>query len=442
MPTSSPSTNSQNIAPMHGHVFQPESRAYWAWKAGKLNLGALNQCECGKGFPNTGSGLLDPLAPSDVPNNEPPPDGKIASGNQPAGAILDEARDDWPKHDVNSGDILDFLWAYTARHSTRSWEYFITNPNWDSSQPLSRAQFEATPFFKVQNIQQPYWNHRTEMLPPVPTLHKVPLPARQGYHVVMATWKIAETGNAFYQIVDLLFGAGNRPDKPTGLTVSAVTDAEVVLTWDAGTGPDLIVEYLVIRNGIHVATVQAPLLTWIDGTVDPDTDYTYSIKAVDNKSNVSVPSVPVAVLTLPENGKPHAPTGLHSMGQTANSIDLMWTKSASLIKNYELSRDGVVVRTVPGGQTSVVDTGLTPDTEYKYFLIAVDKNGNQSKPSNTVSVETQGEGGQYPAWALGEKYEVGDKVSHAGKHWSCLQTHPASTPDWAPDKAQDVLWKE
>lgn len=442
MSTNSPNTNSQNIAPMHGHVPSPASRAYFAWQAGKLDDGALNQLESGKHFPATVGGLKDPLAPDDVPSAVPPIDGKIASAGHPAAAFLDKPGDDWQTHDVQSGDKLAVSWGFTARHSTRRWKYFLTKPGWNSALPLSRAQFEATPFHMVENPQQPYWAHRPAMLPPVPTRHQLLLPTRVGYHVLLGIWEVAETGAAFYQVIDLLFGAGNRPDKPTGLIASNVTDVQVVLTWDAGTGPFPIDKYFVLRDGIIIATVHAPLLTLTDGAVEVDTHYIYSIKAVDDQDNVSPESEPVVVLTLPEAGKPHAPTGLHSMGQTQSSIDLMWTASPgpTLIKTYALYRDEVQVSCVPGDQTSAVDTNLPPETEFKYFVIAIDKDGNQSKPSNLQLVKTKGEGGQYPAWELGTKYEKGAEVSHAGADWECIQAHTAHDPNWAPGEGDNVLW--
>ncbi|MCP1518311.1 chitin-binding protein [Pseudomonas migulae] len=225
MSTSSPKTNSQNISPMHGHVPSPASRAYFAWKAGKLDVGALNQLESGKHFPATVGGLEDPFAPQDVPSAVPPKDDKIASAGHPAAAFLDKPGDDWEKHPVQSGDTLAVSWGFSARHSTRRWNYFLTKPDWNSALPLSRAQFEATPFHMVENKQQPYWDHREDMLPPDPTLHHLLLPTRVGYHVLLGVWEVAETGAAFYQVIDLLFGAGNRPDKPTGLIASNVTDA-------------------------------------------------------------------------------------------------------------------------------------------------------------------------------------------------------------------------
>lgn len=443
MSTNSPKGKNQNISPMHGHVPSPASRAYIAWQAGQLDEGALNQLESGKHFPATAGGLTDPLAPQDVPSAVPPIDGKIASAGHPAAAFLDQPGDHWQKHSVRSGDKLGISWGFTARHSTRRWQYFLTKPDWDPALPLSRAQFEATPFHVVENKQQPYWDHRPAMLPPEPTRHQFLLPTRTGYQALLCIWVVAETGAAFYQMIDLLFEAGNRPDIPTGLIASNVTDAQVVLSWDAGTGPFPIVEYIVLRDGIPIATVQAPLLTSTDGTVEVDTHYIYSIKAVDDQGNVSPESEPVVVLTLPEDGKPHAPTGLHSMGQTQTSTNLMWTAPpGAAIKNYTLYRDGVEVRSVPGDQTSVVDAGLMPDTEYTYFLVAIGNDGSRSKPSNLLLVKTMGEGGQHPAWALGAVYEKGAEVSHAGADWICIQAHTAHVPDWAPGEGDNVLWRK
>lgn len=79
------SRNKRNgISSFHGHVFSPASRVYFAWLAGQIDEGALNQREAGKFFPETAEGLSD-LAPDDQPNSLPPLDGKIASANQLTG---------------------------------------------------------------------------------------------------------------------------------------------------------------------------------------------------------------------------------------------------------------------------------------------------------------------------------------------------------------------
>ncbi|MFD1804070.1 lytic polysaccharide monooxygenase auxiliary activity family 9 protein [Mixta tenebrionis] len=195
----------EGIMPMHGHVFSPKSRAYFAWEEGKLDNGALNQRESGKFFPATKAGLRDSLASDDVVNNMPPADGKIASAGQSVGQFLDEPGTHWKKHQVRAGQQLTVSWDYSAKHLTRRWNYFITRKEWDPQQPLSRAQFEATPFYQQELTAHPFWEHNKELTPPSPTVHKMTLPQRSGYHVILAVWEVADTGNAFYQVIDVDF---------------------------------------------------------------------------------------------------------------------------------------------------------------------------------------------------------------------------------------------
>jgi chitin-binding protein len=184
----------------HGAVIQPRSRAdiyFGDWRAHGL--------EAGKFFPETQSGLRDPYAPDDTRSATPPPDGKIASAGQDFAAELDEARTDWQKTPVKAGQQLEVAWTYHARHPTRRWNYFITRNGWDPNQPLTRAQFDPEPFHQVQNACQPFWSCGDELMPPDPTTHNLPLPQRSGYHVILAVWEVADTGNAFYQVIDTDF---------------------------------------------------------------------------------------------------------------------------------------------------------------------------------------------------------------------------------------------
>lgn len=181
----------------HGLVGSPPSRAqrYLAeWQAMGL--------EGGKFFPRTESGLTDPFAPDDTPNVAPPPDGKIASAGHDFAAVLDEAREDWDKNPVQAGEPLVITWHFHAAHKTRRWNYFLTRPDWDPAKPLSRAQFEAEPFYMVQNSGQPHWS-ADDLVPEEPTTHTMRLPSRTGYHVLLAVWEVADTSYAFYQVIDL-----------------------------------------------------------------------------------------------------------------------------------------------------------------------------------------------------------------------------------------------
>ncbi|MFC5823445.1 lytic polysaccharide monooxygenase auxiliary activity family 9 protein [Nonomuraea insulae] len=183
--------------PRHGGVSSPPSRASLylePWQAAGL--------EAGKFFPALHSGLSDPFAPDDVANAEPPADGRIASAGQAFAAVLDEPRADWDKHPVRAGETLEVVWHFHAPHKTRRFSYFLTTDGWNPEKPLARAQFPAEPIATFQNNEQPFWEH--DLLPADPTVHHVPLPEdRSGYHVLLAVWEVADTPNAFYQVIDL-----------------------------------------------------------------------------------------------------------------------------------------------------------------------------------------------------------------------------------------------
>lgn len=187
------------VAPRHGLVSDPASRAsiyLEEWQSAGL--------ESGKFFPATQSGLKDQYAPDDVYNDTPPADGKIASAGQENAAELDRPGSDWQKHSVQSGQQLTVTWGFHAPHKTRRWNYFITREDWDPKAPLSRAQFESQPIHQVQNSGQPYWE-ADDLIPADPTLHTIMLPRRQGYHVLLGVWEVADTSKAFYQVIDLNF---------------------------------------------------------------------------------------------------------------------------------------------------------------------------------------------------------------------------------------------
>ncbi|MEV8098815.1 lytic polysaccharide monooxygenase auxiliary activity family 9 protein [Kitasatospora sp. NPDC085879] len=182
---------------MHGAVSSPPSRAQLyleSWQA--------NGLEAGKFFPAAQAGLADPFAPDDIRNVQPPADGKIASAGKDFAAPLDAVDTDWKKHQVTSGQNLEITWGFHAEHKTRRFNYFLTKNGWDPNQPLTRAQFEPKPFHSVQLAEQPYWEH--QLNPGNPVTHTLRLPQRNaGHQVLLAVWEVADTGNAFYQVIDL-----------------------------------------------------------------------------------------------------------------------------------------------------------------------------------------------------------------------------------------------
>lgn len=101
---------------------------------------------------------------------------------------------DGKKEKINAGPI-EFSWKLTAQHKTESWDYYITKKGWDNTKPLTRNDFELSPFCHYNG---------NGVTPPSIVIHNCKIPAdRVGYHVILGVWSIADTGNAFYQAIDV-----------------------------------------------------------------------------------------------------------------------------------------------------------------------------------------------------------------------------------------------
>lgn len=86
---------------------------------------------------------------------------------------------------------------------------------------------------------------------------------------------------------------------------------------------------------------------------------------------------------------PTVPAGLAAGNATSSSLVLGWsaaTDAGSGIAGYQLLRDGVVVASTTA--TGHTDTGLAPDTAYRYQVRALDKAGNASALSAAVAART------------------------------------------------------
>ncbi|MED2584579.1 lytic polysaccharide monooxygenase, partial [Bacillus thuringiensis] len=284
----------------HGFVEKPSSRAALC----SQNYGALNL--------NCGNVMYEPQsleAPKGFPDGGPI-DGKIASAGGLFGGTLDQQTTNrWFKNTIKGGENT-FTWKYTAAHSTSKWHYYITKKGWDPNKPLTRAELE--PIGTVKHDGSAASNNLT---------HTINVPTdRNGYHVILAVWDVADTSNAFYNVIDVNLVNNETPDtvapsQPTELNASKVSANSVEITWKASTDNIGVKEYQVLRNGEVIDTV--PGTTFIDKKLKADTEYTYTIKALDSAGNISKESEKLKVKTthaIPDKEAPTQPKGLHSMG--------------------------------------------------------------------------------------------------------------------------------
>jgi len=425
-------------ASAHGYIQEPASRGYVGslekqvigWQAAMEKYGRVidspQSVEGLKGFPERG-----------------PADGHIASAEGGLGQIdqvMDrQTADAWKKQDLKGG-LNTFTWKYTAPHATSKWHYYITKKSWNPNEPLKRSDFEL-----IGTVNHNGTPANTNLS------HKINVPTdRNGYHVILGVWDVADTPNAFYNVIDVNLINDEATDKeppsaPESVEALSVTDRTVELSWGKSTDNQGIKEYEVYRNGEKIATTTNTV--YKDSSVMPETSYEYYIKAIDFSGNSSSASRVVAVTTqklIEDTEAPTAPSGLHSMKESESSIELMWSPSEDQVgvKEYAIYRDGQLIATT--SNTYYVDKNLQPATNYTYTVFAIDAAGNVSASSSSLEVSTLSSNSSAEEWSENKIYTAGMIVQYKGleykaKYWT-KGNQPDSSDAWELVSDAVVEW--
>ncbi len=87
---------------------------------------------------------------------------------------------------------------------------------------------------------------------------------------------------------------------------------------------------------------------------------------------------------------PDKPTNLRATTTAAGHVDLAWRAVSDNVgvAGYTLYRDGSELATVHNNILNYTDDTVTPETNYRYTLVAFDTAGNRSARSDTLSVTT------------------------------------------------------
>jgi len=181
------------------------------------------------------------------------------------------------------------------------------------------------------------------------------------------------------------------PPAPTSVAVGAVTSASVALSWsDAAANVSGYVVERALGNGAFAqvgSTLPPTAKTFTDTTVQPETGYSYRVKATSTAGD-SPYSSPVAVTTGPA-----APTNLATGTVVYGSVELSWTDNTGNATGYVVERragSGSYAQmgsTLPASATAFTDTTVAPFTTYTYRVKAVNGNASSSY-SNEVTVKT------------------------------------------------------
>ena len=185
------------------------------------------------------------------------------------------------------------------------------------------------------------------------------------------------------------------PSTPTNLQGSAQSSTSINLTWGVSTdaGGSGLASYKIWRGNTFVRTVTAPNNSGVVTGLTADTDYTFTVTAVDGNQNESPKSTARIVRTLSavivDNTAPPIPTGLTVTVNNYKQISVRWNAvvdnaGGSGIKHYVLHRNNVVVATVNAPGAEFIDRDRAPSTNHDYKVSAVDVAGNASAFSAIV----------------------------------------------------------
>ena len=183
------------------------------------------------------------------------------------------------------------------------------------------------------------------------------------------------------------------PSVPGNLRAGDITTSSIGLSWNASTDNVGVTAYNVFLGDQLKTTVSGPAAN-IAGLAE-DTEYTFTVSAKDAAGNESARSAAVTARTLakPDTTPPTAPGNLRTTGVTETSIALAWDAAADNVGvvGYEVRGAG---RVVPATGTTATFTGLTPDTEYSFTVVAKDAAGNVSPAGAAVTARTKPQASQ------------------------------------------------
>jgi chitodextrinase len=221
--------------------------------------------------------------------------------------------------------------------------------------------------------------------------------APQGLGPVTIAWRPQLGGQVFGEDctanVDVVADA-DPPTPPQGLRGTVQSQSSAQLSWAPSTDNVGVKSYGVERStdgGSSFTPVtevtNSPAV--VNGLV-VDTPYWFRVVAGDAGGNTSAPSG-VLQVQIGDITPPQPPTNLRATGKGPGEVELAWTAPSDNVgvNVYRVYRRANALSTyLLVGETTAPafrDGGLSGGQAYSYYVTAVDRAGNTSARSNTVS---------------------------------------------------------
>jgi fibronectin type 3 domain-containing protein len=179
------------------------------------------------------------------------------------------------------------------------------------------------------------------------------------------------------------------PSTPSNLTAISTDSTHMNLSWNHSTDDIQVIYYNLYRDGVLIKASSKN--SFVDSGLNPETNYCYSVAAIDGADQSSTQSNQVCETTQVDVLPPSVPEMLRSYFKPSVndfiSIGLSWSESTDnhTVSAYNVYRNGNLISTV--NTNSIIDTTLNFGDSYYYTVSAVDPSNNESFQSEKYWVD-------------------------------------------------------
>jgi chitodextrinase len=198
-------------------------------------------------------------------------------------------------------------------------------------------------------------------------------------------------------------GDKSAPTTPSNLVVTNITTTTVSLSWQGSTDNSGSLSYKVSINNLNnsaynsVATVSQTQTSYTAKFLATNSNYTFSVSAVDGSGNKSANSNVASAHTLADTTPPSTPV-LQASALNPSQVQLTWTKSTDNVSNnccvYSFNMNGSVITqninwaSAPAGKLSVIIRHIQPGSTNSFSVSVGDYSGGNVATSNTINATT------------------------------------------------------